>query len=452
MTSDTHNTERFSAHGDILGALPVGAAYHEAVAEAVIDRRYVLKREIARGGMGCVFEAQHVVTRARVALKVLRKPALDLADAQERLLREARILGSLRHEMLVAVYDAGVCAKHGPYITLELIDGRPLHGILLSRQTLPVAQTVALGVQLCEALSTVHQAGVVHRDVKPSNVLVTHTAMGDHVELIDFGIAKILGEPDVKSHAEPKLTRVGEVLGTIEHMSPEQLLGRASVDLRTDIYAVGVLLYECLSGEVPLGGSPPVVMSNMIAGTLPRSLRERRQDVSEALEQVVFTALALDPDKRFASARALSTALVAAAGGSVASLDLLGFGTPERPVTLAGPTPRAPDSGAQRRQYARALYVTPVRIVLGPGKVHDGRTEDISEGGLLIVTQEECAGDQQVQVRLPLPTSGRVVTVEGITRWVKTRKDQRALGVEFTNVGADARVEIARYVEIMGRS
>ena len=124
MTSDTHNTERFSAHGDELGALPVGAAYHEALAEAVIDRRYVLKREIARGGMGCVFEAQHVVTRARVALKVLRKPALDLADAQERLLREARILGSLRHEMLVAVYDAGVCAKHGPYITLELIDGR----------------------------------------------------------------------------------------------------------------------------------------------------------------------------------------------------------------------------------------------------------------------------------------------------------------------------------------
>ena len=152
------------------------------VARVIVDERYVVRREIARGGMCNVYVAHHAVTGASVALKKLREGSRDLAIAEARLMREARILGSLRHPGVVAIFDAGVCDTHGPW-------------------------------------------GIVHRDIKPANVLISTTPTGDHVELIDFGIARLTNNDELP--AESALTRAGELLGTIAYMAPEQLLDTA---------------------------------------------------------------------------------------------------------------------------------------------------------------------------------------------------------------------------------
>jgi serine/threonine protein kinase len=424
---------------------------NEAKPESIVDRRYVVRREIARGGMGCVFEAEHAVTRAKVALKTLTRPALDYPAAHARLMREARVLGVIRHPNVVLVQDAGNCPEHGPFIALEMIDGRPLDGILVARRTLPVPQAVAVVVQLCNALSAVHQFGIVHRDLKPSNVLIARSPLGDRVELIDFGVAQVGAENDV---TEEKLTKMGELLGTVEYMSPEQIMGRP-IDGRTDIYGVGVLLYECLTGEVPFAGSPTAVIANLVAGTRPAGIRERRGDVPLELEAVVRKALEIDPDRRYATARELADACLAAIAGQTAVLDLLevrmdqGDAIPAEAKAKRAESPTVADNVLRRRQFVRAPYVTPVRILLEGGRSIDGRTEDISEGGLLVVADGECASNEAVKVRLPLPTTGRVVTLDAVARWVKTNRNQRALGLEFQGASEDVKKEIRAYAALM---
>jgi len=217
--------------------------FEEAQVGDVLDGRYTLRRQIARGGQGAVLEGEHRVTQARVAVKTLIRPALEMAEAHARLILEARILGAVRHPGLVAIHDAGTCEKHGPYLVLEMIEGRPLDGILLTRRKLPVGQAVAIARQLCDALSEVHHHGIVHRDVKPANLLIEATRGSDRVQLIDFGIAT-MGAGERPAEASSKLTKAGEILGTIEYMAPEQLMTTGPVDGRADVYAVGVVLYE----------------------------------------------------------------------------------------------------------------------------------------------------------------------------------------------------------------
>lgn len=421
----------------------------EAKPDSIVDRRYVIRREIARGGMGCVFEAEHLVTRGKVALKTLARPALDNPAAHARLLREARVLGRIRHPNVILVQDAGACPEHGPFVALEMIDGRPLDGVLLSRRTLPVPQAVAVVVQLCQALAAVHQFGIVHRDLKPSNLLIAHSPLGDRLELIDFGVAKMGADEDVQ---ETKLTRSGELLGTVEYMSPEQITGRGVVDERTDIYAAGIVLYECLTGEVPFSGSPTAVIANLVSGARPPGIRERRGDVPLALEAVARKALEIDRERRFTSARELAEACLDAIASQVAPLELLEARDDRDMRESPTQAPRAPslplDSPQRRRQFVRAPYVTPVRVIL-PNGTCDGRTEDISEGGVLVIAEAECGSNEKVKVRLPLPATGRVVTIEAIARWVKTNRAQRALGLEFTDASDDVKKEIRAYAALM---
>jgi serine/threonine-protein kinase len=419
-----------------------------AAPESIVDERYVVRREIACGGVGCVFEAEHVITRAKVALKTLTRPALDHRTAHTRLMREARVLGALRHPNIVLVQDAGFCDKHGPFIALEMIDGRPLDGILVARRTLGVGQAIAMLVQLCDALGAVHSREIVHRDIKPANILISRTSVGDAVELIDFGVASVGKDDDV---VEEKLTKMGEILGTVEYMSPEQLMASAPVSASTDVYAAGIVLYECLAGDVPFSGSPTAIIAGMLQGQRPPSLRAVRADVPLELDAVIQRALEVDPEKRYRSARELAQACVAAIGGSAPSLDLLEVERDKDQPFAHAPGASPPDDvpDPRRRQFVRAPYVTPVRILLPNGLTRDGRTEDISEGGVLIVTDNECARDQRVKVRLPLPSTGRVVTVDAVTRWIKTGRNRRAVGVEFQDPPEDLRAEIRDYVALM---
>ncbi len=427
---------------------------HDPNLDTLLDHRYQLRREIARGGHGVVFEAEHVISHARVAVKTLTGNALHVPAAHARLLREARVLGVLRHQNVISVRDAGTCPIHGPYLALEMIEGRPLDGILLTRQRLSPGQAVAVTLQLCEALAEVHRHGIVHRDVKPSNVLIAQSANSDRVVLIDFGIAKINSEEDP---SVSKLTKAGELLGTVEYMAPEQIMERGVIDERADIYAAGVMLYECLTGEVPYSGAATAVITNMLAGTKPAALNARRSDVPLAFEGVVRRALELAPHKRFAKITELARACRSALGGSVPQLDLLdarGRGN-ERvasPAQNSQPVVEVVDTTvsapARRRQYERAPYITPVRVRMGTTAT-DGRTEDLSEGGLLMVTEAACADGERVTLRLPLPMSGRVVELDATTKWIKTRKNQRAIGAEFIDAPEDVRKEIRAYVALM---
>lgn len=414
---------------------------HEAQPGSIVDERYETKRIIARGGMAAVFEAVHVRSGLRVALKVLHADSLRSDEARQRLLREATALGSLRHPNVVQIYDAGECPQHGPYLSLEMIEGRPLDGILVARRRLPTDQSVAVLVQLCEALDEVHRRGLVHRDVKPSNLLISRTPIGDRVELIDFGIAK-LGDT-----SQPKLTRAGDMLGTLDYMSPEQLLGDQLIDSRTDVYAAAVLLYECLTGEVPFAGPPTTLVARIVSGAKPEPLASRGVDVP-ALDAVIARALEMDVDARFATPRELALATLAAVG-DVAELSLLDVPTGGMSIVQEHRARSRQNAAEARRQYARAPYVTPARIAVGDRTI-DGRTEDISEGGLLVVTEGELAAGTVVQVRFSLPTSGRVVQVAATAQWAKSHRNLRALGLRFEDPPDELQADVRRYVEIVG--
>jgi hypothetical protein len=291
---------------------------------------------------------------------------------------------------------------------------------------------------------------VIHRDVKTANLLVAHGTGGDHVTLIDFGIGKVVS---IESNAVKKITQGGELIGTIEYMAPEQIASTSPIDARADIYSAGVIIYECLTGEVPYTGTPTAVIANIFAAAPLPSIRAHRRDVPLALEAVVRQACEIDPNRRFASAMELGRACAAALGSPIPMLSLLDAAR-IREDAPAVAHPEAVHTGAVRseqnlrRQYTRAPYVTPVRVLMGT-RTTDGRTEDLSEGGALIITDVACADGERVKIRLPLPLSGRVVEIEAVARWTKTRRNQGAVGAEFVGAPEDVRAEIRAYVALM---
>ena len=469
----------------------------------VVDRRYTLKREIDRGGIGAVFEAEHRYTGRAVALKLLTGEHAPNPESQERLLREARALTMARHPNVVTALDAGTTEDGTPYLVMELVEGRTLAGILASRQRLPVADAVRAAIQLCDALAFAHDRGIVHRDIKPSKIFVCRNDVGQEaIKVFDFGIASLGGEPEKRS--QPKLTQAGSVLGTPEYMAPEQLFAKADVDHRSDLYAVGATLFECLAGVVPFDGNYAEVLVKVSTHSLP-DVRSRCPDVPPALAAALATALAKEPSQRFAGARDFARALAATIDRPLSPTALLGIrrapppippplppgsvslpglrpvpsiaGAAAPPVSMAsarGPVPSvvvrerpqrpqpppqpvaanvapAPDANTgQRRRYARAPYVTPVRIVPQDGRSIDGKSEDISEGGLLVMADRACGAAEQVEIRFALPTTGRIVICRAIARWVRTVRGTGALGLQFQDVPEEVRAGIRQYVTMMG--
>ncbi len=279
---------------------------------------YEVEEEIGRGGMAIVYKARHVSLGRYVALKILLPHLATDTEIVHRFLQEARAAAALRHPNIVTVYDVGQ-SDGFYYIAMEYIEGQSLQTLIQRRGRLPPQEVVSILKQVAAALDEAHRQGIVHRDVKPSNVLIeARTGRG---VLTDFGVARVM-------HGGPRLTQTGAFIGTLHYASPEQLQGK-EVDHRADLYALGVMTFEMLTGHVPFSGDAGAVVAGHLQRP-PPSVRQYVPSLPTSVDEALAPALAKDPARRYRSATALARALEQALAGVASS----------PPTTEAKPWPR----------------------------------------------------------------------------------------------------------------
>lgn len=267
----------------------------------ILDGKYRLDAQLGVGGMGTVYRARHLLIDRPVAIKVLNPRFVEDEAARTRFQREARAAGRLQHTNAVTVTDFGQTTDGYVYIVMELLEGRTLREVLAKEAPLESARSVSLMLQISGAVAAAHEAGIIHRDLKPANIFIVQRAeVPALVKVLDFGIAKLaadaLEEDDIKT-----LTQIGAMIGTPRYMSPEQCDG-ADLTPAADVYSLGVILYEMLTGTVPFSGSTPLAIAMKHTSELPRRPTEFVSTIPQALEDVVLHALEKNPQNRPANA------------------------------------------------------------------------------------------------------------------------------------------------------
>jgi serine/threonine-protein kinase len=253
---------------------------------------YRIEALLGRGGMSVVYRAEDTRLKRKVALKLL---APDLAEDErfrERFLRESRVAASLDHHHIVPIYEAGE-TEGLLYIAMRYVEGTDLKRLLAKEGRLAPARALALLGEVADALDAAHERGLVHRDVKPANVLLTTQGGSEHCYLADFGLTK-------ETSSESGLTETGQFVGTADYIAPEQI-ERKRVDGRADLYALGCILYECLAGELPFPGKRLIAVLWAHVNEAPPSASERNPELPVAVDAVIARALAKSPDERYAS-------------------------------------------------------------------------------------------------------------------------------------------------------
>ena len=308
-----------------------------------LAERYVLESEIARGGMAIVYRARDDVLARPVAVKVLHSHLADDAAFLERFRFEALAAARLAHPNVVSIYDtgseqndAGSMTHH--YIVMEYCGGGSLAEHLVREGPLRPERAAVVGSSVCEALAYAHRSGVIHRDIKPANVLV---AEGSGLKVADFGIAKA-------AFTDGDVTTTGSLLGTVTYLSPEQLRGEEP-DQRSDIYSLGVTLYELLAGRAPFEEETQMAIAMKHLREEPPPLRSVKGGIPRGLESVVAKALAKDPDDRFQSAQDMRTALEGQSAATATAVLRRPARSAERTTATAQRTRRPPRRRAERR-------------------------------------------------------------------------------------------------------
>src|SRR6266536_4410644 len=404
MSSESQTTRIMSRDERFSNAITQGI---------VLGARYRLDKEIGRGAMGIVYRGTDLELMREVAVKVLLETSSS--DARQRLIREARAAAALKHPNIISVYDIGE-ALGIPYFVMELV-----HGPSLSKaQPFELSRIVEIGSQICSALNHAHSHSIVHRDLKPDNVLLDRAGTSEIVKVADLGLA-------LPTYAA-RISHAGFILGTASYMAPEQALGQA-VDSRTDLYALGVLLYELTTGRLPFTGDPLAVISQHVHAPVVPS-RVLRPDLSQPLESVILRLIEKNPADHFSSANDTAAALNASllstetasnvdAAANIAILNALSRGR------LVG---RAAELAEARELWRRAREGQGHAVLLsgepGAGKTRLAReiTIQAAVDGAVVLS----GGCYEYEATTPyLPF------VEAFRRWARDEKDdslQRILG------------------------
>ncbi len=275
----------------------------------ILAGKYRVERVLGRGGMGVVVAATHMQLDQRVALKFLLPDALDNGEVVERFSREARAAVKIQSEHVARVIDVGQLDNGLPYMVMEYLQGSDLSATLRAQDRLPIEDAVEYVLQACEAIAQAHALGIVHRDLKPANLFLTTRPDGTmSIKVLDFGISK-LTVPGASSGPEMSLTRTSAIMGSPTYMSPEQLKASRDVDARADIWALGVVLFELLTGSTPFEAETMPMLCAAILTDPPATVRAFRPEVPADLEKVILRCLEKRPDVRFANVAELAAAL-----------------------------------------------------------------------------------------------------------------------------------------------
>ncbi len=313
---------------------------------ATLENRYEILKLLGRGGMGSVYLARDLLLDREVALKILKGTASEEGLFRERFKNETRSAASLSHPHVVSVFDAGETSGGVCYMAMEVVSGGNLEERIEREGSLPPDEAVRIAAEVARALSYAHEKGIVHRDVKPQNVLLTESGA---VKVADFGIAKAADSTTV--------TATDLILGTVRYLSPEQATG-AEVGPASDLYSLGITLYEMLTGEVPFDAENPIAIAMKHVREAPTPPRRAKPEISPALEAINLKLLSKDPEHRYASAAELSE-------------DLARYLDGQRPVALAAPPASSPagireappgDPDAETVWLARAEEATSRRL------------------------------------------------------------------------------------------
>jgi serine/threonine-protein kinase len=273
----------------------------------VVAGKYRIERVLGSGGMGVVVAARHIDLDQPVALKFILPHALAGKGNVERFMREARAAVRLKSEHVARVYDVGRDAEDRPFMVLELLEGMDLAKLTKTKGALPVADAVEYVLQACEALVEAHAAGIVHRDLKPQNLFVTRRLNGTPLlKVLDFGIAKAIGPG---AQGQMALTDSAAIIGSPLYMAPEQMRSARAAEVRSDIWALGVILYELLGGQLPFDGETVTEVCIRVVNEDPVALVELRPALEPALVAIVMRCLAKEPEERFHNVSALAAAL-----------------------------------------------------------------------------------------------------------------------------------------------
>lgn len=406
----------------------------------LIAGRYRLRSPLATGGMATVWEATDEILTRPVAMKILHARLAADPDFVARFRREAVAAARLAHPSIVAIYDT---CDDPESIVMELVEGRTLRAELDSRAFLPPAEAVDIASGIAQALEIAHKAGLVHRDVKPANVLLSNDG---RLKVADFGIAKAArsdDEPDL-----PDLTDIGSMVGTAKYLAPEQVSG-GDIDARTDVYALGAVLYEMLCGRPPFTGANDLATATARLHAVPERPRSVLRTIPPRLDEIVMKAMATDPDDRYPSASALWADLQAApvdseVGGSIGT----GNGSPTDATTI---TATASFARSERSWLVPTLLVSVVAVALGLAWLLIGGTEarrDLFElvdrvaPGRTVAAQAEPVAGMDATAFDPLGTGGEndgeaglAVDGDPATSWTTERYETRDLGGLKDGVG-----------------
>src|SRR5215813_7830032 len=286
----------------------------DSLVGTTLDGKYRIDARLNEGGMGTVYRGTHVLMDKTVAIKVLHPTLAADEKIVARFSREARAASRISHPNALSVTDFGEDESGHVFLVMEFLSGKTLKQVIRDEGPLPLARVVDIARQIGDALHAAHEQGVIHRDLKSDNIMLLDTMTGDHAKVLDFGIAKI-NEPE--GAVDTNLTAPNLVIGTPQYMSPEQCSQDSEIDARSDIYSLGVILFEMLVGHVPFSGdSPTMVMMKHLQEPVP-SILEERSDVPASVARVVARAMAKIRDNRYQNVAEMIEDLTIAAGMTI---------------------------------------------------------------------------------------------------------------------------------------